>query len=88
MTSQYFGSSSTHRHTRPVLSHAISVEPLPPNVSRTTALRFEELPMRYQSISTVFIVGWTSFFFGLSYSMTVVCERSANHPCAAPSRHP
>ena len=33
ITSQYFGSSSTSRAWRPVFSHAISVEPEPPNGS-------------------------------------------------------
>ena len=75
-------------HVRPVCWQATSVEPLPPNVSRTTSPRLVEFLRRYTSISVGFMVGWTSFFFGLLNSMTVVCERSPYHECAAPSFQP
>ncbi len=76
ITSQYFGSSSIMRQTRPVCSQAINVLPDPPKVSMTISPRLLEFLMSYTSISTGFIVGCTSFRFGLLYSMTVVWLRS------------
>ena len=57
ITSQYAGSISIMRQARPVCSHAIKVEPLPPNGSRTTAPGSVLLQMRYASSRTGFIVG-------------------------------
>ena len=59
-----------------------------PKVSITTSPRCDELRRRYTSISVGFIVGCTSFFFGLLNSMTVVCERSAYQSWPAPSFQP
>jgi hypothetical protein len=57
MTSQYFGSISSNRASRPFLAQAISVEPDPPKASRTTDPGLLLLMIGYATKSTGFIVG-------------------------------
>ena len=70
ITSQYLGSSSTSRAWRPVFSHAISVEPEPPNGSSTMSRLLLELRIARSTSATGFMVGWRSFLAGLSKNQT------------------
>ena len=59
IVSQYGGSSSIKNALRPVCSQAISVEPLPPNRSRTFSPVSDEYWIARTASSTGFSVKWT-----------------------------
>lgn len=51
------------------------------NGSSTSVLLMELFIMGYASSAIGFMVGWSPFFLGLSYSQTVVSLRPAYHTC-------
>ena len=76
------------RQTRPSDSQAISVEPLPPNVSRTMSPGLLLLTIARETSSTGFIVGCSVLRFGRGISHTVSWVRSLAQAWAAPGFQP
>ena len=72
ITSQNFSSSSIRNARRPICSAAMSVDPLPPNKSRTFHPGLLEFRISLPTRFTGFIVGCTSFFVGFFSKRTVV----------------
>src|SRR5665213_989776 len=86
ITSQYRGSISRSRATRPCFAQAISVEPAPPKVSSTTSSFLLLFRIGYEIKSTGFIVGWSAERAGLSKFQTVVCFRLSLIHISEPTR--
>ena len=76
------------RHTRPSDSQAISVDPLPPNGSRTMSPGLLLFTIARDTSSTGFIVGCSVLRFGLGISHTVSWVRSAAHVWPVPGFQP
>jgi hypothetical protein len=70
IVSTYFGSSSISRAWRPAFSHAISVDPDPPNGSNTMSRLLLELRIARSTRATGFMVGCRSLRTGLSKNQT------------------
>jgi hypothetical protein len=76
MTSQYFGSNSMSRACRPNFSHAIKVDPAPPNRSTTQSPAWLLFTNARSINSTGFMVGWSRFAVGFFSSQSVDCDLS------------